>query len=255
LVAGTDVNATALLVGRLLPNGTLDPAFAGGDLLSIAEPSIATSITFTPAKAIVVTSFWQNKGAITRILDDGTPDVGFDMDGSLILDPKIMRVPARAVVDPGGGLIVAGASDDCSAPDSCLNTTIVIRVDDKGMLDPAFGANGQLRYDTTVLGRPYGGVEPERRRLGLAMDGLGGVLVATGSRSGDREEEAILRATANGKLDMGFGSAGIFLVGDRGNWHGRDAHLLATGQLLVMGEAFSGEGGNDLAVERFSLSH
>lgn len=256
IVAGFSGAYDNLLVARLLPDGTLDPDFQGGDFQTIPGPGFATSVVVAGDGRIVVASFAAGgSGAVVRLLPDGELDPTFGDGGVVLLAPLDVRAPTQVLIAADGHLLVAGSNDDCSADDVCATETVVVRLAPNGQPDATFGDGGSFRHAASALKSTlYEPVEGRRRRIGLAFDPSGGLLVGTGERTGAREHMTLLRLFANGTLDLGFGEKGVFHVEGEGNWHARDLRVLPDGELLVLGEVFSQTGGRDIGVLRFTLS-
>ncbi|NUP05879.1 MAG: hypothetical protein HOW73_07465 [Polyangiaceae bacterium] len=242
LVAGRTFDGSAIIIRRILADGSSDPSFAQGEALFVSPTAFPTSAAGTPEGGVIVTA----SGKVVLTTPSGELDESFGTDGTASLESTLMTRVMRAVFTPDGNILVAGTLDDCSGPGLCDNETVVVRLDASGAVDQTFGEAGALRFATGGYEEPS-----DRRRIGLALDPNGGVLVTTGVLDDGHTQLAILRASTDGVLDGEFGNGGVMTLGDRGNWHAREGRFLEDGKLLVVGEAFSPYGGNDVFVARF----
>jgi uncharacterized delta-60 repeat protein len=136
--------------------------------------------------------------AIARLLPNGDPDPSFGDQGSVLVDlGDFDGVTSIAPVREGA--IAAGVTRDLVEGRSGPGDVVVIRVDQRGQLDPRFGVEGTLRLD-------LGGDERVTSVLGDAF----GETYVIGSTSSDAGSDGfVLRLSRGGKLDKSFGKRGV----------------------------------------------
>jgi uncharacterized delta-60 repeat protein len=221
------------IVTRLLPDGTLDPAFGtGGSVLGDFRQSPPTGpgpydyeyglpavgltglalardggILLAGYSAEHVTggcappeSSATGRSFIARLRSDGSLDPGFGFNGVFTL-AKVER-PSPPAVSPTGGIVFDGASGYCW-PRGPGETGRLVGVQSDGRLDPGFGSNG---------GRPH----PSLQKItDVAFDSRGRLLVM-GRRPETAELEGgigdpewrVRRLLPDGKPDPSFGPNG-----------------------------------------------
>jgi uncharacterized delta-60 repeat protein len=159
LVAGTQG------VARLLPDGSLDPAFGSGGIATLgftAGAFDATNVTVQPGNGDIIwagdTANTAGGGSLTqfaveRFTANGAPDKTFGRRGVVTTD-----VPTgtggeegfNAVVVQPDGKIVAGGGAGVSGYRGGHSNLVLIRYNPNGTLDTSFGTGG------TVIGSPAG---------------------------------------------------------------------------------------------------
>jgi uncharacterized delta-60 repeat protein len=199
-------------VMRLTEDGQLDPSFNGdGVFTSGINFSDASAVTIDASERVVIGEFTE----IFRLTEAGLLDPSFDGDG-------------RAPVDNGASLGVGiDASGRIVATDYFNGEVTAVRLLATGAPDPAFDGNGYAATSIAPGSLDY----PEA----LALDPSGRVLIVGQTLLPGEIEGRLfmLRFTASGALDPGFGSSGVVL-GDENSWAG-DVALDASGRLLVTG--------------------
>jgi uncharacterized delta-60 repeat protein len=185
-----------LLVARLAPDGTLDPAFGGGDgwlTINVAGRDDARSLVVQPDGKLVVgfeacavglhTSCDQ---AVARITAAGVPDAAFSGDG------VVSGLRGSEVADGGAGRVLAGGYTDSRA--YFLRDFALTRLLDDGSLDPAFSGDGIATAD-------FGLSEDLAVALAVGPDGRP-VLAGTAARGGEIPGLAVARfKVADGPAD------------------------------------------------------
>jgi len=175
LVAAGSAGAAAFALARYDADGTLDPGFGTGGIVTTAFGGF-----FTEANALVVqgngkiVAAGQNFGttsdfALARYRADGTLDAGFGVGGTVTTGFAGGGTAAGLVVQADGKLVAAGTADPGtgSGPDFAL-----ARYRHDGSLDPGFGVGGKV---TTDFGA--GGID----RANALVAQADGRLVAAGS--------------------------------------------------------------------------
>ncbi len=198
---------------------------AGGDT--------AHGIAIQPDGGIVLAGQAGSDPAAFRLNPDGSPDRGFDGDGSRVVDLGTGYGGAHGVaVQPDGRIVLAGY----------VSTGLdgaVLRLNRDGSTDPAFDGDGLATIDS-------GGAE---RLHGVAVQPDGGIVV-TGFTTVGRDA-AVYRLTPAGRLDAGFdgdGARGLDL-GDSAIAQG--VAVQPDGRIVIAGWTTTGDD-TDAFVARFT---
>ena len=213
VLAGSVPNGpgSAVQVMRLLPDGTPDPGFGGGDG---AVDSAGAGLEGRARDAIVLAgggvALAAGPAAGTRSLGTffavrltpaGDFDPSFDADGitSVVTSSRTLTEGGSAAIAPGpaGRLVLAGTTRGRRGRDQA----IVLRLLADGTLDRRFGRGGEQR----VSARGSGSLRLEA--LGRLRSGR---LVAAGRSDGSRAP--LLGLSAGGRSDTRFGPRGLKLL-------------------------------------------
>lgn len=212
--AGSIAAATDLFVAHFDASGQLDPAFAAGRGVAVAD------LGGTEAAGVVR---WEDDGSVlfggattvynpeceaveacveTPVLihfgAGGALDPGLGGDGVVRLDP--LAGPAGhygtggvATIAPraAGGYFLGGSA----APEQ--TTAFLAAIGADGALDPSFGSAGIVRETQAVRSYEYNGP------VAVARDGK--ILVGGSTTAGYGEPAAVFRYTRDGKLDSTYG--------------------------------------------------
>jgi uncharacterized delta-60 repeat protein len=226
----------AFAVVRYLPDGSLDAGFGDGGVVtthvstegpeSVAHNQ-ARAVALQPDGRIVVVGAETHEGwAVARYLPDGSLDPSFSGDGTQITsflgeDDSSDRGGAYAVVvEPDGGIVVAGAAPDPSGSyfDSVFG---LARYLPDGTLDPGFSGDGLV---TTGVGEAPHSEVP--RALVRQDDGR---LLAVGEAMVDGHlfRFGLARWLPDGRLDPTFGGDGTVLTNVSPIGSGSMAHAVA----------------------------
>lgn len=171
-------------VARLLPNGSLDLTFGGGDG-SVITPFLNGARAHAVAlqgdgRIVVAGEAWFAQGvhgfALARYLPNGMPDTSFGMAGTLVTTiVGTFNATARGVAVQSDGRIVA-AGESCPIQDTC--DFALARFQPNGALDPSFSGDGKLTSPfVTHIDAAYGlRIQPNGRIVaaGTARSGAGG---------------------------------------------------------------------------------
>ncbi|HEY0278398.1 MAG TPA: hypothetical protein VGC32_09040 [Solirubrobacterales bacterium] len=199
-VASTDTapgeGSTTCTVSRYRADGSLDPSFAQGGVLT--RPGLACSgLVVAPEEGLLAyeaSSRYSHRTAAPRLLRlnaSGAPVAGFGAEGEISLDPPAPSGGAEphplaiaGVAFAGNGKILVAGSD--------VDATLV-RLEPDGALDPGFGAGGAISESVQVPSR----VSP--RALAVTS---GGRLMVTGMTDSGRlrRHPFLMSFTASGKL-------------------------------------------------------
>lgn len=136
-----------------------------------------------------------NFAAIARYNVDGSIDTSFGVDGLTLLDFGVEANGDDIIVLPDDTILVLGTAFGGSSPDINVG---VARLTSNGSLDLSFADQG------------FGIFQRPDNRTGrgseMARDSEGNILVAVQARQGF----SLLKLSANGEVDSGFGNSGWF---------------------------------------------
>lgn len=194
---------------RFLPDGSRDPSFGSGGMVS-GPSGVITSVALQPDGKIVLAGSRNNDVLVVRLLADGSPDPAFGNAG--IVTTSVTALPDRAEalrLQPDNSITIA------------TQQFAVVRFLQDGSLDPSFGASGIASIDTSGL---------SASSSDLAIQPDGGIVVV--GRISNRF--GLVRYTALGALDTDFGNAGV-VVSQIGSGRS-EAHAVAlTADGIVVG--------------------
>ncbi len=152
----------SIFVARLLADGTLDPAFAGGRVTWVvgqADSLDGINHVHVGDGGKLTVSGWVSNPAtrevIVKLLPNGTPDTVFNGTGRAtyqLRDPAgIDWVGTSAVTSTSAGIMVAGGGSIDSAGN--LEFFAVAKFTQAGVIDGSFGTGGKVLSDDTFNGR------------------------------------------------------------------------------------------------------
>ena len=172
--------------------------------------------------------------AVLRLTDTGALDTTFSGDGRTTVDFAGDSDEAGSVAVDGLGRIVLGGFTNIGG----VIDFAVARLTDAGALDSAFGSGGKATVN-------FGGTD--EIAAGMAVDGLGRIVLAGYAYFGNTYDFAIARLTADDPPAFGTdGKATNPLPGDQ---FGYAVAVDRFGRTLVAGEL-----GGDFAVTRFTAA-
>lgn len=203
--------ADELFLLRYLPDGTVDPAFAGGTgaITSFGGTSMNTSggLVIDPSGTLVQLGFAPNiipgeaSFAAARVVSSGNPDIFFDGDGEAVVtfpEDSLPGSDADVARLQDGRYIIAGTLHGTLAdPEAGL----VLLLSD-GSLDASFDGDGFVTSDFAEF--------DDEDWTGVAADDVGGILVVGATQS--PRVGVVARYLTNGAVDAGFGTNGAMLV-------------------------------------------
>lgn len=235
--AGDSFPSRDFAISRHLDDGALDPGFGEGGRIRVDfggnEDEVGDLVALADGSVLAAGTTWvngQRRFVVARYLGDGQPDVGFGTGGRVLIDPgQIGTEPVSLVVRPDGRILVAGTVRGPGAN----NDFVVVGLTAAGAVDPGFGSAGQTVVDMS------GGSDFVTSML-LRPDGS--VLVAGGGLvSGSGFDMQVLRLTATGAVDTGFGTGGKVGIDFAGRTDLANAMVLAgagaSERLYVAGSA------------------
>ena len=229
--AGTQNTDFALV--RYLPDGTPDPGFGSGGIMTTdvlaGHASQANAVAVQPDGKIVVGGLAaappriDTDFALARYNADGSPDMTFGDHGVMTTDFGTRSDDARALVlQPDGRIVVVGTAGDDLA---------LARYTTDGHLDGTFGQAGKT---TTAFGT-------EALANGVALTATGQILIAGTTLGAKPDRDFLLaRYSADGSPDATFGDHGIVKT-DLGSGDDFAENIItdAQGRIVLVGRASS----------------
>jgi len=204
VVAGTGDNGTEndFVLARYNTDGTLDGNFGGGIVITPVDSwAQAYAVAIQDDGKIVAAGKSNNGGdydiAVVRYNSDGTLDTTFGGDGIVTTqiggggDQEQANVIA---IDSNGKILVAGKHNNGSK-----DNFVLVRYNDDGTLDSSFDEDGIV---TTSI---WSGND---QAFAVAIDSDGNIVAAGSSHNGTNDDFALVRYTADGTPDSGFGIGG-----------------------------------------------
>jgi len=234
-----DANGTTayIVAARYLADGALDPSFGTGgiSLQTTGYPSdYAYSITLQPDGRILLGgSSDGNSYAVLRLNDDGTPDLGFGVDGwAVAMVVGINSTGHCVALQPDGRIVLAGDALIYNADSTNANQDLAaVRFMADGTLDLSFGTQGQVITDMDGTGVRADLI----RDVAIQPDGailLCGLTVA----SDGAYDVGMVRYLYDGSLDPSFGNGGRVITDfENSSQDPRALMVLADGRILLGG--------------------
>jgi hypothetical protein len=220
---------TGPTIGHLLSDGSPDVAFGPGGVQTFTNPwgqnilSIGGADVGADGSVYVAATLDRGGGlrdiAIFGVRPDGSVRAGFA--------PAVVDIAAE---DGISGVAVHGDGVVFFAPEAWPGTLkAVARVDSTGALDGGWGVGGV---------RDISGFANLDSDALVDVDPAGNVFVSGRRYPGTGTTQFVVRVTAGGSIDMGYGTAGIVDIGDPNdnNYMGNDGlRALPDGTVLVSG--------------------
>jgi uncharacterized delta-60 repeat protein len=237
-------NADVALV-RYNADGSLDTGFDGDGKVTTdmgGNNDWAFSVIQQTDGKLVVAGYSSNGSnddvALVRYNADGSLDTSFDGDGKVTTAIGAGDDYGYSVIQQSDGkLVVAGTSYNGSNWDFAL-----VRYNADGSLDTGFDGDGKV---TTAIGTGYD------EGYSVIQQADGKLVVAGTSYNGSNVDFALVRYTADGALDTGFGGDGIVTTAiGAANDYAQSVIQQADGKLVVAGSSWNGSN-YDVALVRY----
>ena len=179
-------------------------------------------------------------------------DAAFGDRGKVVVEPPdgAGERPAAQVLLPDGKILVAGAG----FPARAGSVFMALRFEPDGTLDRTFGEGGRVWTDLATLATPLAGRVAEGVAAGVS--GASALVVAPDGRfilggytgTAATTEAALVRYTADGKVDRSFGSGGAVVT----DFGGVGADVVSALALMSGGRIVAtGSSGDRLAMARY----
>jgi uncharacterized delta-60 repeat protein len=222
--AGAMRGPSQFAVSRLGPDGGLDPAFGSSGKITTSfnlVDFLNTILLQSDGKLIAVgDSGADDTGetdgrsiAIARYNSDGSLDPGFGAGGRVVTSMPGGAVGYGAALQPDGKLIVTGANG---------SRLVLARYNPDGSLDQTFGTGGLV---SPIEGEGYS----------VAVGSDGKILVGGSASGGGVDDFAILRFSADGSPDAGFGTGGAAMMDVGLSAEGRAIAIEPGGRIIMAG--------------------
>ncbi|MFK4624025.1 putative delta-60 repeat protein [Bradyrhizobium diazoefficiens] len=254
---GTQSNYADFALARYLADGSLDPTFGSGGIVTtdFGSPAgvgeTATSVKVQTDGKIVVgglSALSDNESvfALARYNSDGTLDSSFGTNGKVQTAINLSGdFLSEIQLLPDGKILAAGSTYDGSQFKLAL-----VRYTSSGALDTSFDGDGKVVTDlidaksqaaTDVV------VQPDGKIL------VGGYTLISDLDPNAFKEFAVARYNANGTLDTTFGDAGVVVTEIRDSSVAVSVRLQADGKIVVAGDSFDeGTFSRAFAVARYN---
>ena len=234
-----------LLLLRLTADGMLDDGFAGGGVAVYDHGNGndgGLRLALQADLKIVVAGHAEGNAnydlLIARFNSDGTLDDDFGTGGVGIYDGGDDDRGYGLGIQADSKLLVTGASANDGDEDIPL-----IRFNDDGSLDTAFGQDGVVIFDN--------GGKDEGYDLHVQADGR--IVVAGFSASANDWDLVVLKYTSDGTPDATFGDNGVYRYDGGGADWGYGVAFQVDNKLLVVGQSHNGSD-DDIAIIRLTNS-
>jgi uncharacterized delta-60 repeat protein len=229
LVAGFAFGASGIdsdfALVRLDPDGTLDPSFGKGGIVTTnlgTAGDDARAVVVQPDGRIVVAGSADEDIALARYLPDGTLDTTFGHGGSTITDLGSDDVANGVALTPSGEILIAGYTLGAG-----INRDFLL---------------GRYRADGTLLRTVKTDVSGgDDFAEDLVVDDRGRIVLVGRATSSTILDMALVRYLPDGTLDTSFDGDGILTADFHGRGEfGQDVALDPEGRIVAAGYTANG---------------
>jgi uncharacterized delta-60 repeat protein len=238
--------ACDLVLVRLNPNGSLDPSFGHGGMVTtdVSGKMNGCADVVVQGNRIVVAGYVADtekdtqENVVYRYRMNGSLDATFNMDGILLFHfGRYNNLSALKIYS--GKIYVTGSTSMNGVGDDI----VVARINNNGFLDPTFGDNGKVQTN-------LGGAD-------FATDLVvfnGKVIVVGGSYDAFNSKLAIIQYTAAGDLDPAFGRNGILKASLGFSGPFLQGVVVRDGKILAVGQTANLNDPSDALLVRFDAT-
>jgi uncharacterized delta-60 repeat protein len=229
LVAGFAFDASGIdsdfALVRLEPDGTLDPGFGTGGIVTTnlgTAADDARAVVVQPDGRIVVAGSADEDIALVRYLPDGTLDSSFGHGGSTITNLGSDDVANGVALTPAGEILIAGYTLGAG-----INRDFLL---------------GRYRADGTLVATVKTDVSGgDDFAEDLAVDDRGRIVLVGRATSSTILDMALVRYLPDGSLDTSFDGDGILTADFHGRGEfGQDVALDSDGRIVAAGYTANG---------------
>ena len=218
-------------------DGTLDTNFGtnGKVITSIENRSKAQALAIQEDGKILAGGNSQWYMNLARYNDDGTLDLNFGSDGTLIIDIEgyYSEQCQSIALQEDGKILLGGYGQHFSNDGSYF---ILVRCNTDGSLDTTFGNGGVV----------IGGVG-QGNTMTIQSDGK---ILLGGSSNGSF---AVVRYHADGTIDNTFGTDGIVNTPVGSSSEGKSLALQSNGKIVIGGSSYNLETSHDFTITRYNM--
>ena len=228
LLVGDYLSGTDLGVARILPDGALDPAFAGGTTQFPEGKNRPTDvIAVQPDGKVLVAGHTPNADLyLARYRTNGLPDTTFSGDGlAHVTLPSTSTTDTNIFVRWDGTIVIPGYVTNASNEERLF----AVAFRQNGSLDQSFAGDGQFFLQ----------VGDTSRIRDAMIDGHDRVTVVGETQTNGKPQRALVaRILSNGTLDQNFSGDGVALFDLSGGAdEPRAIDALGGGSALVVEQA------------------
>ncbi len=210
-----DGNHYDLEIARLNSNGSLDPTFGtGGIVTTPLDSGFAPVYSYLQPDGKILFLNQTLSGATTwgilRFNANGTADPTFGTGGSALFPRKTLFIPVSLTHQSDGKIIVVG--EDTIGSGLFATAFAAMRVGADGTLDPAFGVKGEMKKYIDHPGNKLG----ESGKF-VSIQTTGKIIIAGVVRYGfdnisdGIDQSAAISLNSDGTINSSFGTGGTFL--------------------------------------------
>lgn len=213
-VGGSSVGSSQFIAFRVTEAGELDPTFGGtGVVFTEITPGggvdRAAGVAIQPDGKIVAAGRARSltsvnyRIALVRYLPSGVLDPDFGEQGKVVFSILDQNLGRKVAIQPNGKIVVTGTTCADLGGDNTYCYFGVARVDDRGALDPTFGAGGKVNTDVgSNGGAAYDlALQPDNRIVVVGQRFVADIPSVV--------NVALVRYQEDGSLDATFGLGGI----------------------------------------------
>jgi uncharacterized delta-60 repeat protein len=197
IAAGNVYNNGGIRLMRFNDNGTPDATFSAGGVFTYPDGALKVNdVLVQPDGKVLVNLYTFTDTKLMRLNADGTLDSGFGGSGFVATGIANYNNAETIALQQDGKILAGGTCAAGAAYDLCI-----ARFNSDGSLDQTFGQRGKVQTDL--------GTDLEMARS-LKVAASGDIVVAASRQMQNSGGLAVLRYTANGKLDVSFGNNGRY---------------------------------------------
>lgn len=216
-------------ISRFGPAGNLDIRFADEGLRKIALEGAIHDIEVTKDSSLFLCGYVQrgrNRDVwIMHILKNGKTDPDFGIQGVVTLTIQEQDVAQHIIPLEDGGILIGGTT---YSPTTFDRDIFVVKLNEKGRLNQAFGTRGSMLIDLSK--------DDRLKTMELRHDGR--VVLAGNVKPDQLSRYCVMRILPEGKADAAFGNEGtVILPIGIGQSFLEEMKLLEDGSILVGGNA------------------
>jgi uncharacterized delta-60 repeat protein len=221
VVAGDGGPDTALIVTRLLADGTPDASFGDGGTRRVDLGGVETgdAVAVAPDGSVVVAGATTMGGnaVVLRLTPSGAPDPSFGPGGVRVFDFGGADAAHAVAIQPDGRIVVAGTG-------AAGRAILVTRLFPDGTPDPSFDGDGTAGIDLAPG-------EDVAFAIAVQPDGR----IVTAGATGSPSNAVFVRMARTGAIDRTFGLAGVRVVDAGGADVVRALALRPDGRIVAAG--------------------